>query len=150
MKPALAAVAERIGLAFDGLLGLPAPYPGPYMDTWLGAIRARALISATRVGVFDALPGTTAQVASRTGCDQQRLEVLLEALRALRYVRIRRSTWCATRRTRALFGAGARMPLDATVGSLAATSWDMLGGLEDVLRGGDPPGLHDGSPDEDA
>lgn len=144
MRPGLAAAAERVGLAADCLFGLPAPYPGPYMDTWLGLVRARALISASRVGVFDALPGTTSELASRTACDAERLEVL----RALRYVRLRRSTWRVTRRTRASFGAGARMPLDATVGSLADANWDVLKGLDDVLRGGPPPGLHDGSPDE--
>lgn len=145
VKPGLAAAVERVGLAADVVIGLPAPYPGPYMDAWIGVIRARALISAVRVGLFDALPGTTGQLAKRTRCDPQRLEVLLEALRAMRYVRLRRATWRATRRSRTSFGASARMPLKATVGSLTASNYDVLQGLDDVLRGYEPPGLHDSS-----
>lgn len=135
-------------MAADALVGLPAPYPGPYMDSWLSLIRARALISALRLGVFAALPGTTAQLAQRTGCEPARLGVLLEALSAMRYVRRRRGGWQAARRARGSFGPDATMPLEATVGSLAASNWEVMRGLEDVLRGGGPPGLHDGSPDD--
>jgi SAM-dependent methyltransferase len=146
VRPSVAALGERAALAVDTLVGLPAPYPGPYMDAWLGLIRARALISAVRLGVFEALPGTTPEVAARTGCQAERLDVLLEALQAMRYVRRRRGRWRATRRTRASFGPAAALPLGATVGSLAASNWEVMAGLEDVLRGGAPPGLHDGSP----
>jgi hypothetical protein len=146
MKPALAALGERGALAADAVVGLPAPYPGPYMDVWLGLIRARALITAVRIGVFDALPGSTEELAARCDCDAERLEVLLAALHALRYVR---PGWRATRRGRAYFGPKAALRLDATVGALSAANWDQLSGLDDVLRGADPPGLHDGAADAD-
>ncbi len=131
-------------LASDALVGLPRPYPGPYMDAWVGLVRASALISATQIGVFDALPGTTSELAERTGCMTERLEVLLEALCAMHYLCLRRGRWRATRRARtSLVKRTAVMPLHATVGSLAASNLDVMRGLENVMRGREPPGLHD-------
>lgn len=142
-----ARVAERLGLAGDALVGLPRPYPGPYVDAWMGLVRAQALVTATRIGVFEALPGTTAHLAAQTGTQPQRLEVLLEALRTTGYVRRRTTIWRPTRRTRGFLAPGAAMPLNATVGSLVHAVGGVLRGYEDVLRGADPPGLHDGEPD---
>lgn len=141
-------LAERIGLGADAVVGLPAPFPAPYVDAWVGLLRARALITAVRVGVFDALPGSTEEVAQRCGTVPERTAVLLEALRSLRYVRRRGAAWRATRRARPFFGPGAKVPLEATVGELAAANWDAMTGLDDVVRGGDPPGLHDRPADD--
>src|SRR5947209_3282520 len=41
---------------------LPAPYPAPYVESWLGLLRARALIAATRLGIWRQLPGMTTGV----------------------------------------------------------------------------------------
>jgi precorrin-6B methylase 2 len=139
----LAAVVERIALAADALTGLPRAFPAPYFDTWIGLARARAVISAERLGVFSALPGTTDEIALRCGVEPDRLEVLLGALRALRYTRQRGRRWHPTRRTRNHFGPNAPRPMGATVGELAARNWEALTGLEEVLRGGQPAGLHE-------
>lgn len=133
--------------AADELVGLPAPYPGPYADAFLGMLRARAVVSASALGVWRALPGTVEELAQRTGTHPERLAVLLRALRALGYVHCRRGAWRASRRTRRFFGPAARTPLDATVGVLAASNWRVLAGLDDVIRGGSPPGLHGDEPD---
>ncbi|HEX4110132.1 MAG TPA: methyltransferase [Solirubrobacteraceae bacterium] len=144
MNPRLAALVERGALAADAAVGLPPPYPAAYIDAWISLIRARTLISAVRLGVFEALPGSTQQIADRCECDPERIEVLLEALAALRYVRGR---WHATRRARAHFGVDPAIALPATVGELSAAAWHVLEGLEDVMRGGRAPGLHGGVAD---
>jgi Dimerisation domain len=67
---------ELIALA----LGIP---PVPLMDTHLAFLRARAIMVATRLGVFDALasaPSTAAAVAARCQTAPRATEKLLNAL----------------------------------------------------------------------
>ena len=74
---------ERAALAFD----IP---PVPLMDTHLSFLRARAIMVATRLGVFDALasaPATAAAVASRCHTAPPATTKLLNALVGCGYLR---------------------------------------------------------------
>lgn len=144
-----AALLERIGLALARLGIEPPPLPVPFYDGYLGLVGARAVLAATRLGVFRALSGgpvETKTLARRLELEPERLEVLLTALASLGYVRRRRGErWGATRRARRWLGSDG---LDAVVGELAYHVWDRMAGLEDVLAGGTPTGWHEAGPDD--
>jgi SAM-dependent methyltransferase len=76
-------VVERVLLA----LGL---VPTPSMDTLIALLLARTIMSATKLGLFEALahgPLAAAEVAARCGTDPRATEKLLFALAGARYVR---------------------------------------------------------------
>jgi 2-polyprenyl-3-methyl-5-hydroxy-6-metoxy-1,4-benzoquinol methylase len=63
--------------------------PDPFLDSFTGLVAARALTTATMLGVFDALhdgPLSPDALAERLGLDPLGTDTLLEALRVLRYV----------------------------------------------------------------
>lgn len=68
--------------------------PTPLVLGFWGMGASRVVISGTRLGVFEALEGepkTTAEVAHATGCDEQGMETLLNALNGFGFVRRRRA-----------------------------------------------------------
>jgi Dimerisation domain len=67
----------------------PAPEPDPFEDTFIAMAGARAVITATRLGVFDALADEAAAapaVADRLGLERTGVEALLTALAAEGYL----------------------------------------------------------------
>ncbi len=148
MKPnRLSRLGERAIFGADQVVGVP-PFPAPYADAYLALAQAHTIIAATRIGLWRALPGTTGELARATGADEQRLAVLLNALRALRYVGRRGERWTATRRSRRWLGADDGSGLDATVGELAWLNALGLRRLDEIVRGGAPEGLHDRGADD--
>ncbi len=144
-----ASLAERVAQA-SARLGLVAPpFPLAFFDAYLGPIAARAVMAGASLGVFAALddrPDDAAGVAARTGLDAERLEVLLAALATLGYVRRRRGRWRLSRTARRWVGREGRHR--AWIGRFAYRSWEGIEGLEDVLRGGPPAGLHERPADD--
>jgi hypothetical protein len=72
--------------------------------------------------------------------------VLLGALVGLGYGRLRGGRYRLTRVSRRWLTGGSRSGLGAVVGRLAYWNWQGMDALEQVLRGGDPIGLHERPP----
>jgi SAM-dependent methyltransferase len=77
--------------------------PVPLVDTMVALLLARTVMTATKVGLFEALaagPLTPGEAASRCGTDARATAKLLFALAGARYVRARGSTYALTPMTR--------------------------------------------------
>jgi len=124
--------------------------PDPFADTFVATAAARAVIAATRLGVFAALAAraaTSAELASERGLDVAGTEALLTALASLGYLEAdpdgtHRLAEVAARR---LVPESAES-IATFVGDYQPFAWDMLGGLEDALTGASRPGSHDRPP----
>ena len=128
---------ERVGLA-SGMV--PTPMVEPY-----GAAFARALMVATRLGVFDALaaaPLTAPVLADRIGTDARATEKLLNLLVGMRY--LRRSNDGAYRLTKVtrkwLLKDGPASVRDMVLMKFLELEW--IDGLESYLRTGRPLDVH--------
>ena len=143
MKPP--AFLDRLGYGLNQVVDVPL-VPAPYLDAYLAVAQAHTLVAATRLGLWSGLPATTDELARVCGADRDRLEVLLNALRALRYVRRRGRDWHPTRRSRPWLGRPDQTGLDATVGELAWHNARGLQRLDEVVRGEPPAGLHERDP----
>ena len=128
---------ERIGLA-SGLV--PTPMFEPY-----GVGFGRALMVATKVGVFDALadgPRSAAAVAERCVLDARAAEKLLNLLVGMRY--LRRSadgTYALKRAARKWLLSGS----DSSVRDMVLMKfleWEWIEGLEAFVRDGHPLDVH--------
>jgi SAM-dependent methyltransferase len=125
----------------------PAPEPDPFEDTFIAMAGARAVITATRLGVFDALADEAAAapaVADRLGLERTGVEALLTALAAEGYLeadtggRHRPST-----SARRHLVSSSPESIASFIGGYNADAWDMLAGLEDLLAGRAEPSRHD-------
>lgn len=149
--PDRVALVERVALAASRLGLTPPPFPAPFFDGYLGVMAARAMMSATSLGVFAVLaerPEDAAGLAQRTGLVETRLEVLLAVLETLGYVRFRRGRYRLTRTAKRWLAPSSSRRLDAVVGGLTYWNWRGMDALEDVLGGGAPIGLHDRPADD--
>jgi len=111
--------------------------PDAFRDTFVAMAGARAMITATRLGVFAAVarePASAAALAGRLGLELPGVEALLGALVALGYLDV--DARGAHRPT----AAGARLDPGAAdsvanfVGAYNSHAWSMLGRLDEVLR----------------
>ena len=137
-------LVERIGLA-SGLI--PTPMLEPYEAAF-----ARALMVATKVGVFDALadePRAAPAIAERCGLDARAAEKLLNLLVGMRY--LRRSgdgTYRLTRTARKwLLSGGPSSVRDMVL--MKFLEWEWIEGLENFVRGGDHLDVHGSMSAED-
>jgi predicted O-methyltransferase YrrM len=130
-------LVERLGLA-SGLV--PTPMLEPY-----GIGFGRALMVATKVGVFDVLadgPTAASGVAERCGLDRSAAEKLLDLLVGMRY--LRRSgdgNYRMTRMARKWLPAGS----DGSVRDMVLMKfleWEWVEGLEGFVRTGEPLDVH--------
>lgn len=109
----------------------------------VGYWRTQTLRAAVELGVFDALPATERELATRCGLLPDRTHRLLRALCELQVVELVGSEWCASARGALLRGDHARTLADAALeyGGKLGAMWQ---GLADALReGGDwsPPDI---------
>lgn len=135
---------EAIGLASGQV---PTPMLEPY-----GAGFGRALMVATKVGVFDALadsPLGAVSIAERCAIDAHAAEKLLNLLVGMRY--LRRSRDGAYRLTslsrRWLLETGGRSVRDMVL--MKFLEWEWIEGLEVYVRTGEPLDVHGGMSTED-
>jgi SAM-dependent methyltransferase len=107
---------------------------------------ARAVIAATHLGVFAALaerPATPQELASRLGLDPTGAEALLTALAALGYVEAEPDgTHCPTEVAARQLVTASPESIATFVGDYDSFAWEMLGELEEALRGRAAPRSH--------
>jgi SAM-dependent methyltransferase len=111
--------------------------PDAFSDTFVAMAGARAIITATRLGVLAALaegPVPAEDLARRLGLEPAGVEALLGALAALGYVQA--DAHGAYRPTDAgsQLVPGSPDSVAHFVGSYNAYAWEMLGQLDDALR----------------
>lgn len=129
---------ERVLLAFDAA-------PRPLAETILPLVLARAIMAATRHGLFDALArgaATAGTVARRCALDPTATLALLEALEAAGYVaRGRKGRWNnSSVAARWLAPHRGRSVRDYVV--FCYHEWDILEHLDEFLRTGRPLAIH--------
>lgn len=119
--------------------------PWPLLHTQMAYTLARVIMTATKLGVFDALddePRTPAQVAQRCGTDSAATDKLLFAIAAAGYARERDGRYVLTRRSRKWLRTDSPYSLaDKLV--LQFHEWDWMEHSEDYVRDGTPLELHD-------
>jgi SAM-dependent methyltransferase len=134
---------ERLALA----LGIA---PVTLMDTHIAFIRARAVMVATRLGVFDALAGgplAAAEVAARCGASPHGMQKLLNALAGCGYLREAGGRFALTSMARTwLTSDSPRSVRDKVL--FEFVEWSLLERAEEFVRTGAPVDLH-GSESED-
>ncbi len=136
--PVPESLADRVAL----LLRLG---PRPLLETHAALLVARAVMVATRLGVFEALaasPLTSAEVASRCGTDERATSKLLRALAASGYVRAAsRAKFTLTRDARRWLVQGSAQSLRDNV-LFRFVEWDWIARLEDFVVSGVPLDIH--------
>jgi ubiquinone/menaquinone biosynthesis C-methylase UbiE len=128
--------------------------PDPFSDTFVAIAAARAVITATQLGVIDALarqPATAHALAAQLQLDPLGVQALLTALQTLGYLDVTDDSDKSGEE-----GADTYRPSDAGqalvsdspqsvahfVGAYSAYAWDMLGGLDRALQGERIPDSH--------
>jgi SAM-dependent methyltransferase len=112
--------------------------PDPFADTFIAMASARAIVTATKLGVLETLlrePATAQQLADALGLQVAGAEALLTVLDALGYVEAgARGTYRPTPAGRTLV-PGEPGSVAHFVGSYSAHAWEMLGELDEMLQG---------------
>ena len=137
----IAAVPETL---LERLITLTGLAPTPIIETFHAAIVARAIMVATRLGVFEALadgPCTTPDVARRLGADERATEKLLNVLVATRYVRYRGGRYALTRLARRWLLRQSPWSVHDNM-LLRFMEWQAVERLEDFVRTGKPLDVH--------
>lgn len=126
--------------------------PDPFNDTFVAIAAARAVISATQLGVIDALaqqPATADALAAQLQLDPLGVQALLTALQTLGYLDVSDDGGQHGADTYRPSDAGQALVSDAPesvahfVGAYSAYAWDMLGGLDSALQGRRVPDSHE-------
>jgi SAM-dependent methyltransferase len=134
---------ERLALA----LGIA---PITLMETHLSFLRARAIMVATRLGVFDALatmPSNAAGIAAHCRTAPRPTEKLLNALVGCGYLAFTRDTYRLTPRARTwLTSESPRSVRDKVL--FEFIEWTLVERMEDYLRDGQPAEIHAAESDD--
>ncbi len=118
--------------------------PTPFTDTYLTLIIARAVIAATRLGVFEALasgPLTASEVASGCHANPDAMRTLLNTLISMEYVRLNGERYSLNPRV-------SKWLLQASPSSLRDiilfrdVNWEWMLLLEEFVRTGKPVDIH--------
>ena len=134
---------ERIALA----LGVA---PVTLVDTHMSFLRARAIMVATKLGVFDALGDaamSAEQLASRCGMALLPAPRLLNALVASGYLRFQRGLYSLTPVSRKWLRADSPQSVRDKV-LFEFFEWSMVEGVEEFVRTGRAQDLHGHGEDE--
>jgi SAM-dependent methyltransferase len=121
--------------------------PLTLVDTHMAFLRARAIMVATRLGIFDALDGSglsAGELASRCGMAPDAAPKLLNALVASRYLRFREDRYYLTRISRKWLRADSPYSVRDKV-LFEFFEWSMVEGVEAFIRTGRAQDLHGGS-----
>jgi SAM-dependent methyltransferase len=134
---------ERVALA----LGVA---PITLMETHLSFLRARTIMVATKLGVFDALaaaPSDAAAIATRCGTAPRPTTKLLNALVGCGYLAFARDTYRLTRRARTWLTSGSPRSVRDKV-LFEFIEWTLVERMEDYLRNGQPIEIHAAESDD--
>ncbi len=120
--------------------------PDPFLDSFTGLVTARALTSATMLGVFDALheaPASAAELAERLGLDALGADTLLTTLSTLGYVEADGERFRNTDASERLLVRASPESIATFVGDQGDLHWQVLDLLPDALRTGRPYAMHE-------
>ena len=133
---------ENLVERFAKIAGL---VPVPLLDTFHTLLYARAIMAATKLGVFEALeaaPATAEEVAGRCGTDPRATRSLLDAVTGTGYLRFSAGRY-------ALAPVARKWLLESSPRSLRDNvifrymEWEIIGGIEDFVRTGKPLHVHE-------
>jgi ubiquinone/menaquinone biosynthesis C-methylase UbiE len=119
--------------------------PTPVVDTLHAVIVARAVVVATRLGIFDALkaaPLPAKDIASRLGLDPAALEKLANLLVSIKYLRFRAGAYGLTPLTRKWLVRDSGQSLYDSM-MLRLLEWQAIERTEDFVRTGKSLDVHD-------
>ena len=134
---------ERLALA----LGIA---PAPLVDTHMAFLRARAIMTATKLGIFEALgpgPLSAGDVARKCDTAAPATTTLLHALVSSGYVRLRAGRYALAPVARKWLLADSPQSIRDKV-LFEFFEWSIVEGLEDFVRSGRAQDLHHGGSDE--
>ena len=120
--------------------------PDPFLDSFTGLVTARALTSATMLGVFDALheaPASAEELAARLGLDTLGADTLLTTLSTLGYVEADGERFRNTDVSERLLVRDSPESISTFVGDQGDLHWQVLDLLPDAVRTGRPYAMHE-------
>ena len=120
--------------------------PDPFLDTFTGLVAARAVTSATMLGVFDALqdsPASADELAERLGLDALGADTLLTTLLTLGYVEADGERFRNADVSARLLVRDSPESIATFVGDQGDLHWQVLDLLPDALRTGRPYAMHE-------
>jgi 2-polyprenyl-3-methyl-5-hydroxy-6-metoxy-1,4-benzoquinol methylase len=123
--------------------------PDPFHDTFVAMAGARAVITATRLGVLSALSEERARpdaLSAKLNLDPIGIEALLTALATLGYLEAGADGTYGPTAAGLRLADGASDSVAHFVGAYNAHAWEMLGGLDEALRGQRRPVSHQRPP----
>jgi len=120
--------------------------PDPFLDTFTGLVAARAVTSATMLGVFDALhnaPASPNELAERLDLDALGADTLLTTLSTLGYVEADGDRFRNAGVSERLLVRDSPESIATFVGVQGDLHWQVLDVLPDALRTGRPYAMHE-------
>jgi SAM-dependent methyltransferase len=118
--------------------------PVTLMDTHVSFMRARAIMVATKLGIFDALASgalTAADVASRCGTSPAATEKLMNALAGTNYLRFERGTYALSAVARKWVTRDSPQSIRDKV-LFEFIEWTLVEHFEEFVRTGQPLDMH--------
>jgi SAM-dependent methyltransferase len=126
--------------------------PDPYVDSFTGLVAARALTTATILGVFDALherPADAADLGERLSLDPLGSDTLLTTLLTMGYVEADRDgRFRNSAVSERLLVSSSPESIATYVGAQADLHWQVLGLLPEAVRDGSAYAMHEERRDE--
>ncbi len=120
--------------------------PDPFLDTFTGLVAARAVTSATMLGIFDSLqeaPAPADELAERLGLDALGADTLLTTLLTLGYVELDGDQFRNSEVSARLLVRDSPESIATFVGDQGDLHWQVLDLLPDALRTGRPYAMHE-------
>jgi SAM-dependent methyltransferase len=120
--------------------------PDPFLDSFTGLVAARGLMSATMLGVFEALheaPASPQELAERLGLDALGADTLLTTLSTLGYVEAEAGRFRNADVSERLLVRSSPDSIATFVGEQGDLHWQVLALLPDALRTGRPYAMHE-------
>jgi SAM-dependent methyltransferase len=118
--------------------------PVPLIESHVAATLARSIMAGVELGIFDAVALETLSaeaVAARCNTNPQATALLLKALAASNYLRVKDGQYALTRKSRKWLVSGSRNSIRDKL-LLQKIEWRWLAELEDFVRTGQPLDFH--------
>lgn len=119
--------------------------PFPVADTFVAILQARAVLAATRLGLFDYLAKRTAsaaELAAGLSCNEKGIQSLLEALTCCGYVVYLKGNYDLTPEARKWLDPGQPYSMNRFI-DFNLDNWNWLGHLEENIKTGVTVDIHD-------
>lgn len=119
--------------------------PFPVADTFVAILQARAVMAATRLGLFDYLakqPASAAEIANRLSCNEKGIQSLLEALACSGYVLKTDGSYKLTPQASKWLDPDQPYSMNRFI-DFNLDNWDWLGHLEEHIKTGVTVDIHD-------